>query len=121
MTSMTDMTGRTGAEGSETANEQARAKQPPVRLYLLIGAALLVLLAATAAAAFLPLGRLSTPVAIGIAIVKATLILLYFMNLRFGDRRLWLVAGAAFVWASILFTLSLSDYLTRGYLHIPGK
>ena len=70
---------------------------------------------------FLPLGRLSTPIAIGIAGAKATLTLLYFMNLRFGDRRLRLVAGAAFVWLLILFTLSMSDVLTRGYLHIVGK
>ncbi len=105
----------------EATEEQAKAKQPPLWLHLLVGVSLLALLAATAGAAFLPLGRFSTLVAVGIAVAKATLILLYFMNLRFGDRRLWLVAGAAFAWLSILFVLSMSDFLTRGYLHIPGK
>lgn len=105
----------------EARNEQARTKQPTIGLHLCIGAALLGLLAATAIAAFLPLGKFSTPVAVGIAVAKASLILLYFMNLRFGDTRLRLVAGAAFAWPSILFVLSLSDYLTRGYLHIAGK
>ncbi len=102
-------------------SEQARAKQPPTWLHLLVGASLLGLLAATAFAAFLPLGKFSTPVALGIALAKAVLILLYFMNLRFGDTRLRLVAGAALAWLSILFVLSLSDFLTRGYLHIAGK
>lgn len=105
----------------EKIDEQTKEKQPPIWLHLLIGLALLTLLAATAGATFLPLGRFSTPIAIGIAAAKATLILFYFMNLRFGDRRLRLVAGAAFVWLSILFTLSMSDFLTRGHLHILGK
>lgn len=114
-------TRRKGAENMEAINEREPGKHPTIRLHLLVGAALLILLIATAIAAFLPLGRLSTPVAVGIAIAKANLILLYFMNLRFGDKRLGLVAGAAFAWLSILFVLSLSDYLTRGYLHIAGK
>ncbi len=105
----------------EATDRQAKANQPTTGLFLFIGAALLGLLAATAIAAFLPLGQFSPPVAVGIAVAKASLILLYFMNLRFGDKRLRLVAGAAFAWLSILFVLSLSDYLTRGYLHIAGK
>jgi len=115
---MTNSTHTAGQSGSE---ERAKSIQAPLWLHLLIGALLLILLAATAIAAFLPLGRLSTPIAVSIAAAKAVLILLYFMNLRFGDRRLRLVAGAAFVWLAILFTLSLSDFLTRGVLSIPGK
>lgn len=121
MADHTDMAKHQDAKPEQTSKETPKADQPPVWLHLVVGATLLILLAATAGAAFLPLGRLSTPVAVSIALAKAVLILLYFMNLRFGDRRLWLVAAAGFVWLSILFTLSLSDYLTRGYLHIPGK
>lgn len=105
----------------ESKQEQTNTIQPPLWLHLLVGVTLLILLAVTASVAFVPLGRFSTPVAFSIAVAKAILILLYFMNLRFGDRRLWLVAGASFAWLSILFVLSLSDYLTRGFLHIPGK
>ena len=89
--------------------------------YLRITLALLLLLALTAWASFLPLGDFSTPVAVGIAVAKALLILLYFMQLRISEPLYRLVAGAAFAWLSILFVLSLSDYLTRGLLHIPGK
>ena len=94
---------------------------PPRRVYFYTAAALMLLLALTAWAAFLPLGPFSTPLAIGIAVAKGVLILLYFMHLRFGEKLPRLVVGAAFAWLSILFVLSLSDYLTRGYLHIPGK
>lgn len=113
-----DRAGRGEAYNKQTDKE---GQTPSRRVYYAAGGALLILLAITATAAFLPLGAMSTPVAIGIAVAKASVILLYFMNLRFGDIRFRLIAGAAFAWLSILFVLSLSDYLTRGILHITGK
>jgi cytochrome c oxidase subunit 4 len=94
---------------------------PQPKTYFITAAALMALLALTAVLAFVNLGPFSTPVAFLIAACKAGLIALYFMHLRFSAKILWIVAGGALFWLSILFTLSLNDYLTRGLLHIPGK
>ena len=92
-----------------------------VRAYLLVFAALLALLLVTIGAAYLELGRLGLLVALAIASTKAVLIMLYFMHLRFSNRLTWVFAGAAFLWLGILLALSLTDYLSRGWLDVPGK
>jgi len=91
----------------------------PVRCYLLVYAALMGLLAATTALAFLDLGRWSAAAAMGIAGLKALLVLLYFMHLRHSSRLTWLVAGAGFYWLAILLGLTLTDLLTRPWLSPP--
>src|SRR5437868_5837663 len=81
--------------------------------------ALLILLAITTTAAFAPWVQLrgpglwSTGTALGIAVVKALLIALWFMHIRFSRRMVWTFAAAGFLWLGILATLVLSDYLTR--------
>jgi cytochrome c oxidase subunit 4 len=91
------------------------------RTYVTVFGALLFLLLVTVAAAALDLGPMNFVVAMAIAAVKATLIVLVFMHVRYGSRLTWVFAGAAFLWLGILLALSLSDYLTRGILNIPGK
>ena len=49
-----------------------------------------------------------------IAVVKATLVVLYFMHVRFTNRVTQLAAASGFVWLLIMFGLTLSDYFTRG-------
>jgi len=93
----------------------------PVGVYLAVFAALLVLTAATTAAAFYDLGPLSNVVALGIAGLKATLVVLYFMHVRYGTRLIPLVVAAGLFWLMILIALSLTDYLTRGWLGVPGR
>jgi cytochrome c oxidase subunit 4 len=90
--------------------------------YLKVFFALLSLLAATIAAAFLPLGRLHLPLALGFATAKAILIGLFFMHLCGPRTRVArVVIGAAMFWLGILLTLTLADYLSRGWVPIPGK
>jgi cytochrome c oxidase subunit 4 len=88
---------------------------------LTVFAALLALLLLTIGAAYLDMGSVNTVVALAIAVCKAVLIMLYFMHLRFANRLTWVFAGAAFLWLAILIALSMSDYLTRGWLGIDGK
>ena len=88
----------------------------PVRLYLAVFAALLVLTATTVAVAFVDLGPLNTPAALVIAVVKALLVIVYFMHLRWSPRLTWLVAGAAFLWLALLVGGLLVDYLSRSWL-----
>src|SRR5262249_24541359 len=93
----------------------------PVRTYLYVFAALLVLTATTSAVAFVDLGPLNNVAALGIAFLKATLVVLYFMHVRYGTRLTPLVLTASAFWLAILIALSLSDYLTRGWLGVPGR
>ena len=83
------------------------------RHYAIIAALLLGLLALTVGAAYLNLGALNTPIAMGIAALKAALILLYFMHLRRAEGLLRIFAAAGFFWLGIMLTLALSDYFTR--------
>ncbi len=92
-----------------------------VRTLVVTGIALLLLLALTAGLAWVNLGPFSPVVALLIAAAKASLILLIFMEIRYSKQNLRIFMCVGFVWLGILFTLSLSDYLSRGYLHIPGK
>jgi cytochrome c oxidase subunit 4 len=93
----------------------------PKKLYFLIFAALMGLLFLTVWVAYLPLHGVGIYVAMTIAIVKAVLVLLYFMHVRYSSRLIWVVAGAGFVWLLIMFGLTASDFLSRDWLPVLGK
>jgi len=80
-------------------------------LALMVGTGLTVL----AAKADFP-GPLNVIVALTIAVIKATLVVLYFMHVRYSSRLIWLVIGSALFWLAILFALAISDYWTRTWL-----
>jgi cytochrome c oxidase subunit IV len=89
----------------------------PVRIYLVIFFVLLVGTALTVAAAFVDFPwRFNTIVALTIATVKATFVVLYFMHVRYSARLVWVIVVAALFWMAILFAFTLSDYFTRGWL-----
>jgi cytochrome c oxidase subunit 4 len=92
-----------------------------VRTNVTIFLILQLLLVATVVAAYLPLGKLHLTTSLAIAIAKAILIILYFMHIRWSPKLSWIFAGAAFVWLAILLALTMSDYLSRDWLPIPGK
>jgi cytochrome c oxidase subunit 4 len=92
----------------------------PIRVYLAIFGALMVGTVLTVMAAFWDLPPpLNTVVAMTIAVLKATLVVLYFMHVRYSSRLTWVVIASGLIWLGILFALTLSDYLTRGWLR-PG-
>jgi|SRR5688500_17340653 cytochrome c oxidase subunit 4 len=91
-------------------------------VYFAIFGALMVFTALTVYVAFLDLGgTLNTVVALTIAVIKATLVVLYFMHVRYSARLIWVIVVAGFFWLGIMFVFTLSDYLTRpGGLIAPG-
>lgn len=103
-----------------TEQEASRPESKP-RTFLFTAIALLLLLALTAGLSWVNLGSFNTPVALLIGAAKALLILFIFMEVGFSKKLIWLYAAIGFVWLGILFTLSLSDFLSRNYLHILGK
>lgn len=91
----------------------------PVKIYIMIFAALLVGTGLTVFAAFVDFPwQFNTIVALTIAVTKATLVVLYFMHVRYSSRLVWVIVAAALFWMGILFALTFSDYLTRGWLSV---
>jgi len=89
------------------------------KIYYGVFATLVILLAATVGIAYIHLGELNIIAALTIASIKATLIILYFMHVRYSSRLLWIFVGAGFFWLGIMFALTFSDFLTRGWLQLP--
>jgi cytochrome c oxidase subunit IV len=87
----------------------------PPRVYYRVFLTLMVLTGLTTGVAFIDLGLLSPILALTIAVVKASLVVLFFMHLRYSTRLTWVVGGAGIFWLGILLVLSLSDYLTRAW------
>jgi cytochrome c oxidase subunit 4 len=92
----------------------------PRHLYYWVYAALLALTLLTVGVAYLDLGPFNIVVALGIAICKAVLVMLFFMHLRYSNHLTWIIAGAGVVWLAHLLIFTLSDYLTRDWLPVSG-
>lgn len=86
----------------------------PVRVYLGVFVALMVLMTATVVAAYFDLGIFNNVVALVIAMAKTSLILLYFMHLRYSSRLTQVFAAVGFLFLVILVAGTVNDYLTRG-------
>jgi len=88
-----------------------------LRVYFTIFLALMVGTALTVWAGLQDFpGPLNVIVALTIAVVKATLVVLYFMHVRYSSRLIWVVFASALFWLGILFALTFGDYWTRGWL-----
>jgi cytochrome c oxidase subunit 4 len=92
----------------------------PLRVYFAVFAALMIFTALTVWAAFQDFGALNTVIALGIACVKATLVVLYFMHVRYGGRLVWVMLSAALIWLAILLVITLADYASRGWMAAAG-
>lgn len=88
-----------------------------VRVWL----ALLVLTGFTVYIANQDLGVLNTPVALLVACTKATLVIVFFMGVKWNTPLTKTVAISGFAWLLILFFMGMNDYLTRGWLGVAGR
>ena len=90
-----------------------------LRVYITIFLALMVGTALTVFAGLRDFpGQLNVIIALTIAVVKATLVVLYFMHVRYSSKLTWVFVCAGIIWLIILFAFTLSDYLTRGWVPI---
>ena len=83
------------------------------KLYLAVFAALMVFTVITVVVAYQDFGVLNDVVALTIAMIKALLVVLYFMHVRYSTRLTWAVVAGSVFWLGILLALTFSDYLTR--------
>ena len=87
----------------------------PTRIYYTIFAILMLCTGLTVWVAFLDLGALNTVAALAIAVFKATLVVLFFMHVKYSTRLTWAVVAGSIFWLGILLVLTMSDYLTRSW------
>jgi cytochrome c oxidase subunit 4 len=87
----------------------------PKRVYYTIFAILVFCTYLTVQIAFLDLGAMNTVAALAIATFKAVLVILFFMHVKYSTRLTWAVVLGGIFWLGILLTLTMSDYLTRGW------
>ena len=88
----------------------------PKKTYVTVWACLMVLTVVTAAVSKVNLGAASAPVALLIAATKASLVVLFFMGVKYISQKMTLVfIVAGLFWLGILLALSMTDYATRGF------
>ena len=83
----------------------------PVSTYVLVFLALLVGTGVTVGASYVDLGIWNTPVAMLIAVTKASLVVFFFMHLKYSPRLLWVWLGAALFFLVLLIVGVETDYL----------
>ena len=99
-------------------------------VYFLVFAALLVLTFVTVQVSQVDLGspeilpevrvHLNVVVALAIAITKATLVVLFFMHVKYSSRLVQIVVASSVVWLLMLLVITIGDYISRGWLGNPG-
>lgn len=93
----------------------------PVSLYVGIWAALMALTLTTVLASFAELGPFNIVVALVIATIKGSLVVLFFMHLRYSPKLTMVAVIAALFWLFIMFSLTMTDYLSRGWATFAGR
>ena len=118
---------------SEPQSQHAHAREDhhivPLPVYFLVFAALLVLTYVTVVVSHVDLGRpevltvrvpMNVIVALVIAITKASLVVLFFMHVKYSSRLVQIIVGSSIVWLLILLVVTVGDYISRGWLGNPG-
>lgn len=90
----------------------------PKKIFIRVWVGLLLLLLLTWGLAQINLGKFNAVAALTIAVIKMLLVILYFMHVRYKSALTWVFVAAGFIWLLIMVDLTLSDYLTRGW--VPG-
>jgi cytochrome c oxidase subunit 4 len=86
------------------------------KTYVGVFAALLALTATTVAASFVNLGPFNPGVALTIAGLKAALVVIYFMHVRYSSGLTKVFVAGGIFWLGVLLVLTMSDVLTRNWL-----
>jgi len=86
----------------------------PRSVYYLIFIALIVLTSVTVWVAFMDLGPFNDVVALTIAVTKATLVVLFFMHVKYSNKLVWAFVSSSVLFLIILLALTMSDFITRG-------
>jgi cytochrome c oxidase subunit IV len=84
-------------------------------------AALMVLTVATVLVSRLNLGYFNLPVAMAVAVTKALLVILIFMEVKYSPRLVQVTAAVGFLFLGIMILYTMTDYLSRNLLGVAGR
>ncbi|MFZ0272931.1 MAG: cytochrome C oxidase subunit IV family protein [Acidobacteriaceae bacterium] len=98
---------------SEPTHHEEHIVSP--KIYLLIGTALLILTATTTAVSYIDLGAFNAVVALAIACTKMTLVVLFFMHVKYGSGLTKLTVAAGFLTFCVLIMMTMTDYVSRAW------
>ena len=93
---------------------------PPLTYFTVFGVLFLATIL-TYLVALRDFGWLNTPIALGIAFAKASLVVIYFMGVRYNTPLTKVVVVAGFFWLLIMFGLTMGDYVSRPWIGVPGR
>ena len=89
----------------------------PLNLYLAVGSALLVLTVITVAVAQMDFGQMNLLIAMGIAVIKATLVAMFFMHLKYDNKIYMLVFSGSLLFLGVFIIFTMFDTLRRGDIY----
>jgi cytochrome c oxidase subunit IV len=98
---------------SEPTHHEHHIVSPKV--YGVIFGLLLIFTASTVGASYLELGTFNAVVALGIAVIKAVLVVLFFMHVKYSSKLTKLTVAAGFFTFIVLITMTLTDYISRAW------
>jgi cytochrome c oxidase subunit 4 len=104
---------------SEHAASHGSGHISPISLYLTIFTALMVLTAVTVFAAFVDLGQFNFAVAMAIATFKASLVVWYFMHMKYQSHLTKLTLATGLFFLAILLGMMLIDYTSKTFTPMP--
>lgn len=91
------------------------------KLYVGVFLFLMVMTALTVFAASVDLGWANPVVALVIATLKATTVILFFMHVKYSPRMTQVVIVSTLFFLMLLLGLTMTDYLSRGWMSYPNK
>lgn len=93
----------------------------PKRVYFLVFITLIVMTWVTAIVSTVDLGRLNVYVALSIAIFKASLVILFFMHVKYGTKLTKMIVLAGLYWLILVLFIAMLDLWTRNWMGVPGR
>lgn len=88
----------------------------PRKTYFITWLVLILLLGGVYGLSRIEMGPGDVIVPLVLAFTQMLLVIFYFMHLKFSNRLNWVIIGGGFLWFIILVDLTLSDYITRGFV-----
>lgn len=101
--------------------EHAEHHIVPKRVYALVFATLIIMTWVTAWVSTVDLGSMNIWVALSIAVFKATMVVLFFMHVKYGTRLTKMIVCSGILWLLFLLFVTMGDIWTRGWMGVPGR
>jgi cytochrome c oxidase subunit 4 len=111
----------THTASSSAVSHSAEPHVVPKRVYFLVFFTLIVMTWVTAYISTVDLGKWNIFVALAIAIFKASIVVLFFMHVRYSSRMTKMIVCCGIFWLLLLLFITMTDIWTRSWMGVPGR